>query len=188
MVRGQEDRRVRRTRELLREALVALILEKGYEATTVQNILDRADVGRSTFYAHYHDKDDLLLSGLEHFRGALEAHEREEDQMDVSLTLFRHAAEYHRLYKAMVGKRGGNVFLEHMHAYLFAHLRKRLEGVEGRTRRASVPIDVATQHLVGSLLALLTWWLDRDLPYSPEKMDAIFKELVTPGLEAALGK
>src|SRR5512141_2904590 len=59
------DRRVQRTQQLLREALVALILEKGYDAITVQDILDLANMGRSTFYAHYRDKEDLLLSGFQ---------------------------------------------------------------------------------------------------------------------------
>src|SRR5215207_10196482 len=70
------DRRVRRTQELLRGALMALIMEKGYDRITVQDILDEADVGRSTFYAHYRDKEDLLLSGFDDIRTALaeEAH------------------------------------------------------------------------------------------------------------------
>jgi len=66
-----EDRRVRRTRTLLQDALIALILEKGYEAVTVQDIIDRADVGRSTFYAHFLDKQQLLLSRVEELHAFL---------------------------------------------------------------------------------------------------------------------
>src|SRR3954469_23951916 len=71
VVETQQDRRVRRTRRLLREALLALVLEKGYEAVTVQDVLDRADVGRATFYAHFRDKDDLLISGADELRESL---------------------------------------------------------------------------------------------------------------------
>ena len=71
MKEKKEDRRVGRTRRLMHEALMALIVEKGYETVTVQDILDRADVGRSTFYAHYRDKDELLLSSFEHLRTLL---------------------------------------------------------------------------------------------------------------------
>jgi hypothetical protein len=71
MEAGTTDRRVRRTRE--RSALLSLIQEKGYDRIKVQDILDRADVGRSTFYAHYRDKDDLLQSGFEDVRAALAA-------------------------------------------------------------------------------------------------------------------
>ncbi|MGH9856414.1 MAG: TetR/AcrR family transcriptional regulator, partial [Acidobacteriota bacterium] len=69
------DRRVQRTRELLRDALTSAVLEKGYEATTVQDILDRANLGRSTFYAHYRDKDELLVSGFEHLRQIFEEYD-----------------------------------------------------------------------------------------------------------------
>src|SRR5689334_24059575 len=67
-VDGRGDRRVRRTRRLLREALLALVAEKGYDRVTVQDVLDRADVGRATFYAHFRDKDDLLVSGFDELR------------------------------------------------------------------------------------------------------------------------
>ncbi|MEJ2354006.1 MAG: TetR/AcrR family transcriptional regulator, partial [Anaerolineales bacterium] len=65
MKKERVDRRVQRTRQLLNDALMSLIVEKGYDSITVQNIIDRANLGRSTFYAHYQDKDDLLLSGIE---------------------------------------------------------------------------------------------------------------------------
>jgi hypothetical protein len=68
----KEDRRIGRTRKMMHEALMALIVEKGYESVTVQDILDRADLGRSTFYSHYRSKDELLLSGFDHLRTMLE--------------------------------------------------------------------------------------------------------------------
>lgn len=182
MGRGVEDRRVRRTRELLSEALVALILEKGYEAVTVQDVIDRADVGRSTFYSHYRNKDALLLGSFGQIRESFEAHDRGEGT-DFSLALFRHAVSYRRLYKAMAGERGGNLFLSRLHDYLSDHASEQLRPKTGST---SVPVEVVVQYQVSSLLGLLTWWLDRDLPYPPEKMDAMFKELTTPGLEAVL--
>ena len=67
------DRRVQRTRRLLHKALMSLILEKKYESITVQEILDRADVGRSTSYMHFQDKDELLFSGFQYLQGFLES-------------------------------------------------------------------------------------------------------------------
>ena len=75
MKKIQMDRRIQRTRQLLHEALIELIQEKGYEAVTVQDILDRANLGRSTFYLHYRDKEELLLSGFERLRDEFEAHQ-----------------------------------------------------------------------------------------------------------------
>src|SRR6202012_5392571 len=72
MAQETMDRRVRRTRDLLHRALLDLIAEKGYPHITVQDILDRADVGRSTFYTHYRDKEDLLRSGIADFNAAAE--------------------------------------------------------------------------------------------------------------------
>src|ERR1700757_5499961 len=69
---GAGDRRVRRTRKLLHDAFLALVLEKGYEKTTIQDILDRADVGRSTFYVHFRDKEALLTSSFDGMGDQLE--------------------------------------------------------------------------------------------------------------------
>jgi AcrR family transcriptional regulator len=78
-VAKKEDRRVQRTQRLLREALVALIREKGFEALSVQEIIDRANVGRATFYAHFDNKEDLLASGFDELRASLK--ERQKDAL-----------------------------------------------------------------------------------------------------------
>ena len=87
----ENDRRVQRTRRTLREALIALILEKGYDQVTVQHIIDRADVGRSTFYAHFENKDKLLLSGFENVREMLleanSEHQKKQKQTGIFLSI-----------------------------------------------------------------------------------------------------
>src|SRR5215207_8911684 len=111
------DRRVRRTQELLRGALMALIMEKGYDRITVQDILDKADVGRSTFYAHYRDKEDLLLSGFDDIRTALaeEAHPRDTqaggkaDFLQPLLAVFQHVEGYRHTWPPLSRKGGADV-------------------------------------------------------------------------------
>ena len=71
MTAKAEDRRIQRTRALLLSALLDLIVERGYEELTVQDIVDRANVGRSTFYKHFLDKRALLLSGVDGLQGLL---------------------------------------------------------------------------------------------------------------------
>lgn len=192
---AKEDRRVQRTRQLLRDALVAEILEKGYEAVTVQDILDRANLGRSTFYAHYRDKEDLLLSGFERFHAMFEAQTptgsaEMEDVLgpggDFSLALFYHVAEFRAVGKAMLGKQSGNVVFDRMRAQLVTYLRERLARQTRRGYMAAVPQVVVIEFLARSLLGLVSWWIDEDLPYTPEEMDEMFKRLVLPGLRSVL--
>ena len=178
MKEKKEDRRIGRTRKLMHEALMALIVEKGYEAVTVQDILDRADVGRSTFYAHYRDKDELLLSGFEHLRTlfeqqqqALLAHKQggKDPEFNMILELFRHTGQHHKLYKAIVGKQSGEMILKYLHRYLYDLLIVPHTALMKNRKAPPVPVEITTHWLVSSLLSLMTWWLDNNMPYPAGK-------------------
>ena len=191
MAKKVVDRRIQRTRQLLQEALLALILEKGYDAVTVQDVFDRANVGRSTFYAHFRDQEDLLLSGFENLRAQFEQHllgqsPVAESPWALSLIMFQHAQEYQRVYKALVGEKGGNVMLAHIHKYLATLLREHLK-LSGK-KKGPVPPDVLAHYLVSSFMALLTWWLDHDLPYPAERMNEMYRQLTEPGVMAVIGE
>jgi AcrR family transcriptional regulator len=190
------DRRVQRTRRLLQDALLALILEKGYAAITVQDILDRANLGRSTFYVHYRDKDDLLVSEFEHFREMFEEYDvrmsgdkqkQTGPAPSPSLAFFRHAGEQHRLYKAMVGKQGGEVVQKYLYQYVSDLMKNHLNRQIAQTRQLTVPREILVHYMVSSFLALLTWWLDHDMPYTAERMEEIFNTLTVSGFKSALG-
>ena len=190
------DRRIQRTRQLLEDALLALIVEKGYAEITVQDILDRANLGRSTFYAHYRDKDDLLIGEFEHFKkmfAEFDAHAPTDKrrarsaESSPSLAFFRHAGEQHRLYKAMVGKRGGETVRKLLYEYITGLMKSHLEQQFPDDKDMTVPREVAVHYFISSFLALLTWWLDNDLPYTADRMDQIFQTLTLPGFNRALG-
>ena len=191
------DRRVRRTRELLRSALISLILEKGYERVTVRDIIDRADVGRSTFYAHFRDKDDLLLSGFDELREALRAamalYEREEHELpgeglETTRALFEHVAAHRPLYQGLASSRAGALVLRRARAELVALTRGHFERVVAHRRATpTVPLEILAEHTVGALLAVLTWWLDSGSARSAQEMAATFERLATPTLHAGLG-
>jgi AcrR family transcriptional regulator len=196
MKKARIDRRVQRTRQLLQDALLALILEKGYAAITVQDILDRANLGRSTFYVHYRDKDDLLVSEFEHFKVMFEQYEAQPpgdghkmaaSAPTPSLAFFRHAGEQHRLYQAMVGKQGGEVVQKYLYRYVFDLMKDHLSRPIARAGQLTVPRDILIHHVVSSFLSLLTWWLDHDMPYSAERMEEIFNTLTVTGFKRALG-
>jgi AcrR family transcriptional regulator len=186
---------VRRTRELLRNALTSLILEKGYERVTVQNICDRADVGRSTFYAHFQDKEELLLSGFddlkEELRQAFADHERQTADRDpkpdswAALAVIKHLAEY-RAVSSMLGRRGSVVALARLRRILSELLRDHLRVQLDLTTGTRVPLEVAVEVAVASLLGLIDWWLDHDRPYSPEQLEEMYRRLTEPGIRAAL--
>ena len=192
-----EDRRVRRTRRLLREALLALVVEKGYDRVTVQDVLDRADLGRATFYAHFRDKEDLLTSGLAELRatlrGAMVAYARGElgppgAGLAATRALFGHIVDHRRLYRALVSSRTGAVVVRQVRAELVGLAREHLEDMLAQHHsQARVPVEVQAEFTVGALLGLVTWWLDVGLPYSVDQMAAMWEQLITPALEAALG-
>ncbi len=190
--RGEKktDRRIQRTRGLLQGALVELIMEKGYEAITIQDILDRANVGRSTFYEHFYDKDDLLLSGFEYLRDDFErylAAQAISDQRpwQLSLSMFRHAEEHRRLYQAMAGKQGGNMAVGYIEKYLTLYLYDHLKKLVIQ-RDNHMPADILTQFIVSAFIGLLTWWLDNESAYTAEQMNAFFRQLVEPGVGVAI--
>src|SRR5262245_522948 len=109
---ARPDRRVAKSRRALKEALTDLILERGYETVTVQDVIDRADVGRSTFYAHFLDKDDLLMSILADLEMPAPDHTTwtpDDPAFDWTLELFRHFGSGRRLFKAVAGRQSGEL-------------------------------------------------------------------------------
>jgi AcrR family transcriptional regulator len=121
---GEIDRRAARTRRTLHEALIRLIKRKGYDALTVQEIIDEADIGRATFYAHYRGKDDLLRGGFDRLRGELKAARREARQgerdrpLTFSLAMFEHACTYRDVYRAMLGGQGSIIAINEIRRVL----------------------------------------------------------------------
>jgi AcrR family transcriptional regulator len=185
------DRRVQRTQQQLRDALIALILEKGYEAITVQDIIDRANVGRSTFYSHFWDKDQLLLSGFELVMSSLKEQHSEniatkgnlkDKAREISLLMFQHVGSHHGLYLALIGKRGGNLALKQIHEYFMGLVHKNLKELAPGDKISNLPAEIVIHFLVSSLISLLNWWLDNDRPHTPEEMSEIFYQLAVQNL------
>ena len=180
------DRRAARTRKALHGALMALILRKGYDAITIQDIIDEADVGRSTFYAHYTGKEDLLRRGFQTLRAELteaqhatRARAGSQDRpLAFSLAMFEHASGYRDVYRALVGGRGGVVALSEIRRALAEIVRKDLAVGEGE----AVPQEVRVDFIVGTFLTVLTWWLERRPGLSPVEADAIFRQLAIAGI------
>lgn len=187
MAKRAMDRRVERTRRALQHALVQLILEKGYEAITVEDICDKADISRSTFYDHFKSKDDLKRKGMEQHLRRLLTHpprspaERHERNLDFSLPMLQHAREHRALYRALIGGRGGVVALESIRNTLSDLVRDRLGAMHGKGDDA-IPRECIVRYIVGAYMAMLTWWLDSGAKLPPERIDAMFRSLTNDGL------
>jgi AcrR family transcriptional regulator len=187
------DRRVERTRQSLSEALVLLIREKGYEALTVQDIIDRANVGRSTFYAHFDDKDDLLVNGLQALRASLEQHQRramsastsaEERGFGFSQALFEHADEQRDTFRCVVGKQSGAIIERHFRRLLVDLVREDVKTMAPRGGEGSAPVEAVVQYVAGGLFGLLAWWADGKMRLSVEEVSGLFRRLAIPATKA----
>jgi AcrR family transcriptional regulator len=182
----KEDRRSRRTRTLLGNALIELMLEKHFESITVQDILDRADVGRSTFYLHYTDKDSLLLSQIENIIHELEAYAAESSGnhhgLLPSLELFRHVKEQRRLMQAFVWGRGAEILTQDFQGQINKIIEKNILSMIGDSVTFSVPVSIMAKFVASTFLMLLRWWFDEDMQHTPEQMDEMFQKLVLPGI------
>lgn len=189
-MQDKADRRSDRTRQAINQALIELMLEKPYAAISVQDIVERANVGRSTFYAHYQHKDDLLSSQLRRLVEALGQKVNAESQQSLfpSLDLLRHVQSHYALYKAVVIWGPGlefvmKTFQTNISKGIEAELAKQLT----EEQRSSLPLVAVSNYVAGAFLTLLNWWLENGMIHSPEYMDGLFRQLVLPGVDAALG-
>jgi AcrR family transcriptional regulator len=187
------DRRVQRTQQLLRRALLLLIHEKDFEKLSVQDIIDRANVGRATFYAHFDNKEDLLVSGFDDLRASLKERQREalSRQSDLnervfafSHEMFAHANEYRDVFRAMVGKRSGAIVQRLLHNVLLDLVRNDLKATVSRGQEGPVPVEAQAQFISGALFGLLIWWLNGNMRLSVEEVNALFRRLALPALKA----
>lgn len=181
----KDDRRSQRTRQALGDALVELMMEKGYDSVSIKEIIERANVGRSTFYTHFTDKDDLFVSQLDRLMELLGQHIPQEhtegNPYFPSLGLFLHIKQQWRLYRILSWGTGVDVLTKHLQKSMCEMIEQRLVA-DGQ--RYDVPAPVIANFLAGSFLALVRWWLENKMAYSPEEMDAMFRKLAFEGVKA----
>jgi len=180
MPKQKTDRRVERTRQLLQNALSELILDKGYEKVTVQDVIDRANVGRSTFYAHFESLEQLLLSGFEPLRAQFEdflsgAEFDHESPWALSLTIFQQVQK----------QKGGYITLTHVQKFLYGYLLDHIK-LSLPKKNKNIPPELLAHYVASSFIALMTWWIDNNYSLPAEKMNEYFRKLVEPGTLAIM--
>ena len=183
------DRRVLRTRRVLCDAMLTLLVEREYESITVGEITQRADLNRATFYLHFNSKDELLIAALEDRFDALVAEFGDlpseiaiwEDRTPELLT-FRHVAEHAPLYKVLLGDRGMGYVIHRIIDYIARYTEEKWLRAVPNSQQPTLPTPIVAQHVAGSLFALLSWWLTHEMPYSPEQMAEMAHHLCTYGI------
>jgi len=186
----KEDQRVRRTRDRLGDALVELLLKKPFDDITVQDVLVRARVSRSTFYAHYRDKNDLFLSDAEDFfEGMATALTRFGDKSKRVAPveeLFAHIAEARAFYDVLVESGRLHDVMDLGKEHFARGIERRLNEMP---RARTIPLErrgAIAHGLAGSLFSLLTWWVQTGMNVPPNEMDKLFHRLVWTGADGAL--
>jgi AcrR family transcriptional regulator len=180
------DRRQAKSWTALRKALMSLIREKGFDAITVQEILDRADVGRSTLYAHTTGKVDLLRKSVRQLRSELLAQTLAKEKSGTSFRplaysrfMIDHLDANRDLYYNVVHTRGGEVVLKEIRNLVADFAREDLVayGVA-----PGITCEFAVQYLSGAFMAAVTWWLDRRPPVTAAELDDMFRGYAERGL------
>jgi AcrR family transcriptional regulator len=189
------DARVRRTQRRLRDAIVSLMHEKSYPAIAVKEILVRADVGRSAFYAHFSNKDALLASGIEQMlhatgpRALPTSVGRFANALRFSFPAFDYIGQCRHAGEAKMGRRGRRIVHQHLHRVLADHIRDEVrQALQPADGRAAVPAELATEYIVTTFILVLNWWVESRSRLSAREVDDMFLALVVPALTSGVGR
>ncbi|MFN8372288.1 MAG: TetR/AcrR family transcriptional regulator [Anaerolineae bacterium] len=187
------DRRPLRTRQLLRDALTSLILERGYDSITIQDITDKANLGRATFYLHYKDKEELLSKSLEEVFDDLKARIGEPSVEDfltggsrAGLIIFEHVAANSDLYRVMLQAQGAAGLQKGVRDYLALNVEQRFRSV--LLKGIDIPYAMLGHFCAGTVITLATWWLENDMPHTPEEMARMYNRLIVTGIVGFLAE
>ena len=181
---------MQKTRASLHRALLGLAREKPYPAIEVKEILDRANVGKSTFYMHFRDKDDLFETGiheiLQSFQGPPCAGRPFERLLAFSLPFLTHINEHRRAAGPRMKREGRVIMHEHLEEVLRSRIADEVETLRRDRPDTGVPTDLVARYVASTFVLVLNWWVERATPLSPADADARFRSLVMPTLTGLL--
>lgn len=187
------DPRVIRTRQLLRDALIELIPEKGFDALTVQDITDRATLNRATFYLHYREKIDLLMDVFDELTGEFIPLPKVDitalstiDAFPALVPIFDHVAEYADFYRSILGKEGVSAFAVRVQGHIEEVGLKWFSDLKLKNGKIAVSPEIAIHFLGSAYMGAIAWWLDNDMPQSSEHMAEQLTHLTIYGLRRSM--
>jgi AcrR family transcriptional regulator len=175
---NSQDRRALRTNRLLADALVDLSTQKSYDAITIRDIVDRANIAYSTFFHHYQDKDallrDMATEAIATFNCLVEGIPN-CTSLDIGRQIFHHATTHEALYRIFLNGQGVNRVFQEVQEDL---RRLMLKHFAAEYQKPKIPPDVVVNHFLSSLFSIIKWWLDHDKPYAIDQMAYIYDRLI----------
>ena len=175
------DRRIAKTRKAIFAAFDALIVKNDYVKISVQNIIDEADIGRSTFYEHFETKDELLRAKctdlFEHIfvpdgTEATHAFSRNSAFEEKIMHILYHLLDDKKVVKGVLSSEGGELFLRYFRGYLADMVQKM------HPSAPEVPQEYLLNHIVGSFIETVRWWVDRDFRDEPQVLTQYYLSVI----------
>ncbi len=180
----KDDRRIQRTRKALRDALHSLVLDRGYDDLSVQDITDKANLGRATFYLHYREKDELLEDLLREFSESFaQRYGSKVNYADrkVVQAMFEYAENHYDFYRIMTIGKGGLAGIRKLRAILQESYSQFLDGIETEAGgKFGVPRDFLDSYQANAIMNTIFLWLEQDMPYPPAEMADMYLKLASP--------
>lgn len=174
---------------------MSIMFEKSYDSIQTQELLDRANVGRSTFYSHFRDKDELLVDGLLELKQFLfdsqktashASTKNHERVIGFSYALFDHAYSHKKLYRALIGGAGWTIVRQQLEGMLVDLMKDEVRSLYKKRSTSDVPVELFVHFLGSTFMSVMTWWLNHGDPVPPAEINSMFRELILPTLEANL--
>lgn len=190
VMKRRSDRRTQRTRRKLNTAMVGLIEEKRFDEITVQNVIDRAEVARGTFYSHCTGTEDLFDQQWQSFNRMLAEQidwDRAGKESFIPVTFFfQHLQDSQSFYQGLVRSRKVDAIFKSGVEYLSQNIENSLNERFKSGQITTIPVPIVANYLASEFFALLKWWLDAGMPYTPEAMDMMFHRLVNPTIKSVM--
>lgn len=179
------DRRTKKTKQHLREALASLIQETDFESITVQDITNRADINRATFYAHYRDKYDFAEKITEEIlQGFEKVMNSNASVYELNLSIFKHIEQHTIFYKTIFSRKGSSKSLMKLLDIIHTAIDNRRSLKYTDDKEQIVPADIINSFIASAYLGVIKNWLDREMPYTPEYMAEKLSYLVDKKMQA----
>jgi len=183
MVIIKADRRFQKTQTAIMAAFVALLQEKRYNRITIQEIIDRANIGRTTFYAHYATKDDLLNSCVDTILESLHSQpegktEGDNPALNIPVRqIFEHVQQNQSIVRGIFMSDSGDLLLERLTRDWGQRIQSSFQGTGAYSSKLNLPPDILSCHLINTMLSLIRYWLNNKMIYSPDQMTDFYYHL-----------